>query len=139
MNQAITQKLRPPSAADRSAIALSTLCLIHCLALPILISLLPWLSWLETHESMVHRWLLAFIAPLSLWALSRGCAHHGRWPVLFGGLLAVAALVGAIALEPLVPAMELPLTVIGSAILISSHIYNLRALSRCRMGTDAHA
>lgn len=123
---------------DLSAIALSGLCLIHCLALPLLMSMLPWLAWLDGHAAWIHAWLLMLIAPLSAWALSRGCRQHGRRPVLYAGLLAISALVAAVVVAPRAPALEAPLTLLGSVMLVSIHVWNLRMLARRRLRAISH-
>ncbi|MFN3287803.1 MAG: MerC family mercury resistance protein, partial [Sphingomonadaceae bacterium] len=52
---------------DRSAAALSGLCLVHCaLAATLIVADTP-LAWLGAHR--IHTWGLAMVAPLSLVAL----------------------------------------------------------------------
>lgn len=123
---------------DRSAILLSGLCLVHCLALPLLAAALPWMAWFSDNESLVHRWLLVLIVPVSLLALTRGClAHRHRGVLLMGqaglSLLIFAALAGQ---QLPLPWLETALTVAGSIALSASHVLNLRALNQCRPTTD---
>ncbi|MGQ0701167.1 MerC domain-containing protein [Panacagrimonas sp.] len=124
-----------PAAAlgDRGAILLSGLCLVHCLFLPIMAALLPWLAWLGGNETWVHRGLLLTIVPISLLALASGWRrHHDRRVLLLGlaalGLLSCAALAGTALPRPW---LETALTVMGSVALTISHLLNLRALDRC--------
>ncbi len=126
-------------AADKGAIALSTLCLLHCLGLPLLIALLPWMAWVAPWEARIHAALLILVLPLSLWALARGCARHGHWAVAGVGVVALAALLLALLLEDWAPAMALPLTVLGSLALVASHVCNLRLGARCAPLPDGHA
>ena len=122
--------------ADQAAIGLSALCMLHCLSLPLLISLLPALGVLQAYESWTHRGLLLLTVPVSAWALTRGCARHGHWSRVVGiGMLALVTLLAAMLLEPIVPGLALPLTVAGSLGLIASHVLNLRGLARCSGGS----
>ena len=128
------------SPADQAGIGLSALCMLHCLSLPLLISVLPALGVLQAYESWIHRGLLLLTVPVSTWALSRGCARHGRWSRVFGiAMLALVTLLGAMLIEPIAPGLALPLTVAGSLGLITSHVLNLRGLAHCRTGANSHA
>ena len=108
---------------DGSAIGLSTLCLIHCLALPVAAALLPMLgAWAEAE--WLHILFVAVAAPLSAFALL-GSAHGGRAPASLMGLAAIG--VGLLAFGAFAApseAMETPLTVAGSLCLASAHIWN---------------
>ena len=68
MNQTSGQ-VSPPNAGtarlDLCAAGLSTLCLVHCLALPLLTSLLP-LAAQSVGSPLVHRILVAVAVPVSL-------------------------------------------------------------------------
>ncbi len=115
---------RQPSALfDASAIALSTLCLIHCLALPLLAAALPLFgAWAK--DEWVHVVFVAIAAPLTGLALWRAHQHH-RLPVALR-LLAAAGLAGLLAGAFGWPreAWETPITVAGSLALASAHVWN---------------
>ncbi|MFT3763335.1 MAG: MerC domain-containing protein [Pseudoxanthomonas sp.] len=108
---------------DASAIALSTLCLIHCLALPLLAAALPLLGvWAE--DERVHIAFVIVAAPLTGYALWR--AHrHRRLPLALRAL-AVLGLLGLLAGALGWPreAWETPITVAGSLMLASAHLWN---------------
>jgi len=111
--------------ADLSAAALSGLCLLHCLALPLVASLLPMLgTWSEAE--WVHIVFVLFAAPLSVAAL--GSAHRRR--PLPAGMWAMAALGLALltagALGWPSARWETPVTVAGSLVLVATHVCNLR-------------
>jgi cation transport ATPase len=119
-------------AGDRSAVLLSGLCVLHCLALPIAAAFLPWLAWATDHETWVHRALLMLVVPVSLWALLRGGLRHRDLRALLLGsvglaLLGIAALAGV---ERLHATAETAITVLGSLVLACSHLLNVRALNR---------
>ncbi|MTI12948.1 MerC domain-containing protein, partial [Sansalvadorimonas verongulae] len=61
---------------DRLAISLSFLCLMHCLALPLLLVTLPSLTVLNLENELFHVGMVAFVIPTSLYALTLGCKKH---------------------------------------------------------------
>ncbi|MBB4133120.1 MerC family mercury resistance protein [Xanthomonas sp. 3075] len=113
------------SLLDSSAIALSSLCLLHCLALPLLAAALPLLgAW--SRAEWVHVVFATAAVPLSGYAL--WSTHRQRplpaavWALAIAGLtglvVGASGLVGA--------ALEAPITVAGSLLLASTHLVNLR-------------
>lgn len=110
---------------DGLAIFASSLCLVHCLGLPLIVALLPGLGLLGDHGETIHWLLLSIAAPLAWWALSAGRARAGPWPRsvgIVGLLLMTAALVlfGDTSAERW-------LTTAGVLLLAGAHIANWRA------------
>jgi len=108
---------------DLYAAGLSTLCLLHCLALPLLASLLPIAGQLSENEAL-HRGLVLLAAPATLWVVWRSLqAKGGRLFLLLGptglGLLTLAAF------APPFSAYERPMTVIGALVLAAAHLWRL--------------
>ena len=83
-----TQKL-----LDRLAIAASGLCVLHCLATPVLLILIPALASSTLADNVFHQLLLIFILPSSALALLLGCRRHKDWIVFALGLLGLTELV----------------------------------------------
>lgn len=110
---------------EKAALAASFLCLVHCLALPLLIAALPPLSRILALPESVHLWLLGFAIPASGGALVAGRARHGSaLPLALGAAgLALLAL-GALPFGG--SAGETPVTVAGSLALAAAHILNRR-------------
>lgn len=109
------------SLLDASAIGLSGLCLIHCLALPLVAALTPAVAaW--TQAEWIHGAVVAVAVPLSALALwRRGQRLLVAVPALLGlGLLALGALHW-----PSHEA-ETPITVAGSLALAAAHLANWR-------------
>jgi len=113
---------------DLLAVTLSGLCLVHCLALPLVASLLPLAgASMQTgaQAEWVH-WLFALIAaPLSAWTLTR--PHPQGLPRLAIGLAGVGAgllFAGAAGFPS--HELETPITVTGGLLLASAHILNAR-------------
>lgn len=117
---------RVQSFWDGAAIGASMLCLIHCLALPVLIALLPALAGLLAVPEGFHLAALAFALPASALALATGYRRHGLiLPALIGA--SGLALLGWGALGGHDLAIETGLSVIGSLTLAAGHVWNWRA------------
>ena len=116
-------KLAVARVLDGWAVGLSGLCLVHCLALPVLAVLLPALgAW--THVEWMHVVFVLIAAPLSAMALLR--PTHGRQTPLaliaFGGAGVLLLAVGAFGPD----AADIPATVTGSLSLVAAHLFNWR-------------
>lgn len=119
------------SYLDTAAIALSGICLLHCLALPIALTALPIFNIALLDEATFHAILLIFILPISVIALSIGCRQHKDTLTLILGLVGLGILtVMAFFGHDLVGLTgERVGTSIGGVILALAHIQNFR---RCR-------
>lgn len=112
---------------DKTAISLSVLCTIHCLALPILIVMLPTLGALNLQDEVFHQAMLVFVVPISIYALTMGCKQHDRRSVIWAGSIGLIILVaGAFLGHDLGEIVEKTLTVIGAAIIAMAHFFNHR-------------
>lgn len=111
---------------DRVAVFLSSLCLVHCLAIPFAILLGPLLdSWLSTSETEVH-WFLLFLAiPISALALWRGYRRHNSKITLSMGCIGLTFMFIAV-MHWFGEQWEVALTVIGVTLLLVAHIRNMR-------------
>ena len=113
---------------DSIAIGLSTLCFMHCLLLPVAVSLLPIISGSFLASEAFHVWMIIFVVPTSLYALSLGCKQHRKYTVLFLAgtglvLLTSALFVGEASLGGY---GEKLLTAIASILLAAGHIWNFK-------------
>jgi len=120
---------------DRSAIGLSGLCLIHCLALPVAAVTLPTLGTLA-HAEWVHAAFVALAAPLSVFALRRSGAW--RSSLLSGLALAGLGLLAAGAFVAPSREAETTMTVVGGICLALCHGLNLRRGPRGADQEGAH-
>jgi hypothetical protein len=114
---------------DKTAVILSGLCLIHCLALPLVLAALPFLT--ELSSGHLHVQMLLVVVPVSVFAFAIGYRRHRSLRILaFGTLgLAVLAIGGTFVHSHYGIAADRTLTVAGSLILAATHFYNSR-LSR---------
>jgi hypothetical protein len=124
-----TSRNRLTDISEGMAVSASLLCLIHCLALPFLLLLLPGILGLFMGSPAFHGAALAVALPAALIALRHGYRQH-RAPLpgvlgLSGSVCLVAAL-----LPVMGEGMETALTVAGSLLLVAGHAFNWR-LRKC--------
>ncbi len=108
---------------DASAIGLSSLCLVHCLALPVLAAALPSLG-MFAHAEWVHWVFIGLALPATAMALWSASRTHGL-PIAVV-VLAVCGLAGLTLGVLEIPSERLatPVTVAGSLLLVSAHTWN---------------
>jgi hypothetical protein len=116
---------------DGMAVAMSVVCIVHCLMTPVLVTLFPIVAGTVLADHQFHAFLLILIVPTSAVALYLGCRRHRNGLVFSLGLsgmiiLAVVAFSGP---EGLTVTGEKIATGFGGIILASAHILNFR---RCR-------
>ena len=68
--------------ADKAAISLSGLCLLHCLALPILVAIYPVAFAVSLSEEFFHWAMVMMAIPISIASLFIGCQKHKKRQVL---------------------------------------------------------
>ncbi len=124
------QKLIP--SLDNLGIVASVICLIHCMAMPFILALLPFmgLSFLDSEEA---HWVLAlFIIAFALVAIFPAYLKHKRPGILSAMIVGMLLVVfGAFFAEhTLGHAYEMPLLVVGNLILVATHWRN-RSLIKC--------
>lgn len=122
--------------ADKFGILLSQLCLVHCLALPALLALLPSqrLEFLDGGESL-HTAILVLASPTAIFALLSGRRVHQKNFPLVLGLLGLGFLWAEPLLETLFRVEPWLHRVggLGSLLLLVGHLANLKS------GGDGHA
>ena len=125
------------SLLDRSAIGLSFLCVLHCLAVPLTLILVPSFAALPIADERVHLLLVLLVLPTSTVALTLGCRRHGLKHILAWGLTGISILVLAAGLGEgfLGEYGEKILTVVGSVLVAVGHILNFKC---CRSASCDH-
>jgi hypothetical protein len=116
---------------DRAAIALSGLCVLHCLAMPFVLLALPFLGQLT--EGHFHLQMLVVVVPVSSIALGLGFRRHRRLSVMIaGGIGLLLLFVGGTWMHNEIGILaDRATTIAGSLLLASAHFYNSR-FSRCQ-------
>lgn len=117
----------PVRGLDALALVFSGLCLLHCLALPLLIAILPLAFSSLVADERFHQWLLLGVVPTSVLALGWGWRRHRSplvfWLGLVGMLLMSIAAFGR-DLGHFAADGERWLTVIGALMLAFGHLRN---------------
>ena len=115
---------------DWIGVCLSGACLVHCLLLPFLISVIPLLS-IASHNPVIHWVLAALITPVGLFAFWRGYVKHRSKLVFTSGLLGLLLVVLSSFSHSSVHSTPVTYTIMGSGILLLSHLRNWWLL-RCK-------
>jgi hypothetical protein len=111
---------------DRIAISLSAICIVHCLAVPLIVAILPIAAISFGGDAHFHALILWLVVPVSLIGLVMGFRVHGRVSLVALGvagvvILALAATVGH---EQWPALAEVLVSVGGSLLLASAHWMN---------------
>ena len=131
-----TPRTNPSPAWDRAGMLATGLCVLHCLALPLLVPLAAAVGVPALVSPTAERIALVVTLLFASLVLMHGCRHHHhqRAP------LALAALGGLLyaAKGQLGEAAE-PLMVLTGGVLISAaHAWNLRLCQQCGAGSPTH-
>ncbi len=120
---------------DKSAIALSTLCLIHCLALPVITILLPSMIATTVNQELFHTIMVICVLPVSIYALTMGCKKHTKMHVGLYGALGLSALLAAVIFGEsyLGENGEKVVTTIGATLIAFAHVKNYKL---CKNSTN---
>ncbi len=123
------------SLTNNLAIGLSAFCVIHCLASPVLLVLLPSLTALQLDNEAFHSWLLMGVIPTSIFSLWMGCKQHQSYRVFLIGLVGLVVLISAVFMHDFKygELLEKVFTVLGACIVAFGHYLNFRL---CRQRTQ---
>jgi len=117
---------------DRIAIALSTICIVHCLAMPFVIAVLPLAAFTLGGDGHFHTLMLWFVVPTSVLGFGLGVRVHRRADIVALGVAAIAvlattALWGHAAWDS---SVEVFANVGASLLLAAAHAWNFREVRR---------
>jgi hypothetical protein len=123
---------------DGTAVGLSGLCLLHCLALPFVVGALP--ALLPLAEGHLHVQMLFIVVPLSVVAIGTGFAGHRNLCVVLGAVAGLALLgIGAtVAHNSLGIVADRVFSISGAVVLAIAHLYN-GLLARRHRASSARA
>lgn len=122
--------------ADYAGIAASALCLVHCLAMPLLLAVLPLTSPLfgsgGDHHGLHDALLVGVTVPVLLALVPGFLAHRDPRPLLLGGAGLGCFLVAVLFVGPgFGQGAEAVLAILSSALLIAAHRRNHRFCKAC--------
>jgi hypothetical protein len=124
--------------ADSLGIWTSSLCVVHCLLTPVVLSLSAVSAHFLPSEEWVHRMLAFVIAALGGIALLRGYRLHRRRRVLVLMGMGLTLVFGAAFFGNLLPShvAEVCITLVGSVCMIAAHRANHTFCHNCRDCAD---
>jgi hypothetical protein len=111
---------------DRIAISLSAICIVHCLAVPLVVAVLPLAVLGLGGESHFHAVMLWLVVPISIIGLVMGYREHNRVAIVVAGIVGIAIVLVAVILGhgqwPI--SIEVLVSLIGSVLLAGAHWAN---------------
>ncbi|MDA0789218.1 MAG: MerC domain-containing protein [Proteobacteria bacterium] len=120
------QPSSPRNRLDAFAVLLSGTCMVHCLVLPMLVTLFPIVHGSLLEEQYFHLIMLVLILPTSLVALTIGCRRHkDRATIILGSIGLTALTFTAIWGHDIFGYTgERMVTTVGGLVLATAHIQN---------------
>ena len=79
--------------SDKLSMCLSVCCILHCIALPFLILLIPSIASLWINDESVHVVLVLLAIPISLFAMSVSLKKHHNYKCIVLAIIGLALLV----------------------------------------------
>ncbi|MDE0398499.1 MAG: MerC domain-containing protein [Candidatus Poribacteria bacterium] len=122
---------------DNTGACLSFACAIHCMAMPLLVTILPLigLSFLATERAELV--LITGAIALAIGSLAWGVRNHRRWRVFL--ILIVALAFIATARTVVEGSFEVVFYSIGAILLASAHLVNRHLCKTCLAGEPEDA
>lgn len=117
------------SRLDRWGMMISSVCLVHCLAFPLLTALLPFFAVALPGDEWLHPLLLGLALPVTGFALLRGYWRHRLVRPLLLGMAGLALIAGALFAHG--ELAEAALTVTGGLLVVGAHWLNWRGHRAC--------
>src|SRR5690606_12197688 len=121
---------------DRIAIALSAICIVHCLAIPLLVALVP-IAAIGFGGAHFHALMLWLVVPVSVVGFALGIRVHRRFDIVAIGVAALFALTlaGTYGHDHW-PAAETFVSIAASLVLAAAHWINFREVRRLHRHGD---
>lgn len=120
-------------ALDAAAVTLSGLCLIHCLALPLVVGILP-LAGVIAEAEWLHKAFVIMAVPVTAFVMTR-CDLSKQERLIFNALAGIGlSLLLAAAFVHDLHDYETVLTVCGAVLLAGAHTWRWRTCKDCSGG-----
>lgn len=118
---------------DAAAVVLSGICVVHCIAVPLALTLVPLFAISLGTDQHFHGLMLGIALPISVLALGLGTWRHRRGLILGTGFAAMALLAFASTWghAHLDVYRESALMLVASVALAMVHLWNYRSVYRC--------
>lgn len=113
---------------DLFGIACSSLCVLHCVATPLLVAAgIPFAGWALLEGETTHIVLSVVVVLVALISFPFGWRHHRS---VLPGAMAIAGVVALLLTRLLSESFELVLTLLAAATFITAHWLNRKMLRR---------
>ena len=124
----------PSGLLDNAAVVLSGLCLLHCLTLPLLIAVLPFMG--QFGDGHFHMQMLVVVLPVSIVAFSLGFRRHRNKTIIAWGISGMLLLLlgATVAHSEYGIVADRAVTITAALTLAFAHYFNNR-FSRHRVAT----
>ena len=121
------------TVADRLGIIASTLCFLHCLATPVVLSLSAVYAHFLPSEESTHRVLAVLVTLLGVFAIGNGYRAHRKRSVLVFTGLGISLVSSAAVFGDRLPShwLEVAITLAGGCCMIVAHRMNHTFCGRC--------
>jgi len=114
---------------DYLGVVVSGICVVHCMAMPVLLGLLPALGLSFLARDGFHQVLAALVLVVAVAAFVPGYRVHHQKSILVLGTLGIALLGGAAYVPGLSLVVESAVTAFGGSLLVLAHVLNRRRLA----------
>ncbi len=104
---------------DMGAVTLSSICMLHCLGLPLLTAVLPIISL--SHEGL-HVAMVLLAVPVTAWVVLSEMAARGNEFFIGAATTGICLMLAAVAV-PALEAYETVLTLVGGTLLAGAHLW----------------
>lgn len=114
------------SSLDLLGVIIASICMIHCLALPLLVSALPMVAGGILEDEWTHKALAGLVVTVALTAVLPAYLKHGNKMVLFGMISGLSlVLIASFACGKLISEeLEVPLISLGNLLIMATHLRN---------------
>lgn len=121
------------SRLDCLGACISGICLVHCIAMPLLLAFAPALAHFIPGDELFHRLLALLVVGAGLPSFWLGFRKHGRTVVVAAGLAGLSIVLFALAFGDSFNShiAEIALTMTGSVVLTSAHLANRTFCRKC--------
>lgn len=128
----LSETLDRSNSRDIAGISASLLCVLHCLATPFLVTMMPLLAATE-HET--HNIFAIIILLIGILAFVPGYRKHKKTAILVVGAVGITAIIAAAMLPEMEvgETIETLLVVAGGLALIGAHLRNLYWCRFCQV------
>lgn len=116
-------RMSPVAHLDFIAVGISALCVIHCVVLPLLVSIMPVIAQAAENE-LAHKLIVVAAVPVSLRVIWKSLPLE-RNKLFVGVVLAGLLLLLLAAFIEAMETYEQPVTIAGALLLSSAHIWHL--------------